>query len=149
MQSNQFHHSHIFDRRFGGPFEISSQYVKVQPFETSPSFIVYFKMLGNSTDTDEESNTTELGVIVAVSKAHSSGKTSVIHGRKLNSDNSDDLCGEGHVFQLSQRNFLYIWENKELSKEKIRFGSVVKYRKVNDTYVYEGNTKFRRQVSSF
>ena len=100
-------------------------------------------MLGDSVESDVDNNTSDLCVIVALSKAHSSGETSTLYGRKLS---KDDFGGEGHPFQLTQRNSLYIWENKILAEENIRFGSVVKYRKVGNAYVYQGNTKFRRQV---
>ena len=100
-------------------------------------------MLGNSTESDVDNDTSDLCVIVALSKAHSSGETSILYGQKLN---KDDFGGEGHPFQLTQRNYLYIWENKTLTEERIRFGSVVKFVKVGNAFVYQGNTKFRRQV---
>lgn len=100
-------------------------------------------MLGDSEESDMDNDTSDLCVVIALSKAHSSGETSTLYGRKLS---KDDFGGEGHPFQLAQANSLYIWENKMLTEEGIRFGSVVKCRKVENAFVYEGNTKFGRQV---
>lgn len=97
-------------------------------------------------ESDGDNNTSDLGVILTLSKAHSSGETSTLYGRKLS---RDDFGGEGHPFQLTQPNSLYIWENKILAEEKIRVGSVVKYRKVGNAFVYQGNTRFRRQVKFY
>ena len=72
-------------------------------------------MLGNSTESDVDNDTSDLCVIVALSKAHSSGETSILYGQKLN---KDDFGGEGHPFQLTQRNSLYIWENKTFNRGK-------------------------------
>lgn len=100
-------------------------------------------MLVESSDEDEKSH---LCVIVAVAKAHS-GDSSVVYGRRLD---EDDFSGEGHPFQLEKGDLLYssgIWKNKELTKENIRLGSVVKFREHGDAFVYERNTKIQRQVS--
>ena len=82
-------------------------------------------------------------VVISISKAHSKGDTSIIYGRKIDGDES----GEGQPFRLAKRDFRYIWQNKEVTDEKIRFGSVVKYAQVEDEYLFQGNTKRPRQVS--
>ena len=104
-------------------------------------------MLGNSTYLDVASDEAcNICVIIAVSKAHSSGKTSIIYCCKLNAVDGVDTV-EGHPFRLSKRDFRYIWDNDEVTEEKIHFGSVVKYVEVGQEYLYMGNTK-RRMVSS-
>ena len=105
-------------------------------------------MLGNSTCLDVGNNETgNLCVIITVSKAHSSGRTSIIYCMKLNTVDIVDTF-EGHPFRLSKRNFQYIWDNDEVTNEKIQFGSVVKYIEVGKEYLYMGNTERPRMVSS-
>ena len=81
-------------------------------------------------------------VVISISKAHSKGDTSIIHARKIDEGES----GEGQPFRLAKRDFRFIWANEEVTAERIRFGSVVKYAQVGDEYLFQGNTK-RRQVS--
>ena len=103
-------------------------------------------MLGNSTYLDVGSNEAcNICVIVAVSKAHSSGETSIIYCLKLNAVGE---VIEGHPFRLSKPSFRYIWENDEVSTEKIQFVSVVKYVEIGQEYLYMGNTKRPRMVGS-
>ena len=105
-------------------------------------------MLGNSSCLDVGNNETcNLCVIITVSKAHSSGRTSIIYCMKLNTVGIVDTV-EGHPFRLSKRNFQYIWDNDEVTNEKIQFGSVVKYIEVGKEYLYMGNTERPRMVSS-
>lgn len=105
-------------------------------------------MLGDSTYLDVASvEACNICAIIAVSKAHSSGKTSIIHCCKLNAVDEVDTV-EGHPFRLSKPDFRYIWDNDEVTKEKIHFGSVVKYIEVGQEYLYMGNTKRPRMVSS-
>lgn len=105
-------------------------------------------MLGNSACLDVGNNETcNLCVIITVSKAHSSGRTSIIYCLKLNTVDMVDTV-EGHPFRLSKPNFQYIWDNDEVTNEKIQFGSVVKYIEVGQDYLYMGNTKRPRMVSS-
>ena len=105
-------------------------------------------MLGNSTYLDVGRNEAcNICVIVAVSKAHSSGETSVIYCLKLNAVDEVDAV-EGHPFRLSKPSFRYIWDNDEVSTEKIQFGSVVKYVEVGQEYLYMGNTERPRMVGS-
>ena len=104
-------------------------------------------MLGNSTCLDVGNNETgNLCVIITVSKAHSSGRTSIIYCMKLNTVDIVDTV-EGHPFRLSKPNFQYIWDNDEVTNEKIQFGSVVKYTEIGQDYLYRGNTKRARKVS--
>ena len=103
-------------------------------------------MLGKSTYLDVGSNEAcNICVIIAVSKAHSSGETSIIYCLKLNAVGEVDAV-EGHPFRLSKPNFRYIWDNDEVTTEKIQFGSVVKYVEVGQEYLYMGNTKRPRMV---
>ena len=103
-------------------------------------------MVGNSTYLDVGSDKAcNICVIIAISKAHSSGNTSIIYCCKLNAI-GDAI--EGHPFRLSKPNFRYIWDNDEVTNEKIQFGSVVKYIEVGQEYLYKGNTKRPRMVSS-
>ena len=105
-------------------------------------------MLGNSTCLDVENNENcNLCVIVTISKAHSSGRTSIIYCMKLNTVDIVDTV-EGHPFRLSKPNFQYIWDNDEVTNENIQFGSVVKYTEIGQDYLYRGNTKRARIVSS-
>ena len=97
-------------------------------------------MLGNSTYLDVCKNC----VISAVSKAHSSGSTSIIYCLKLNAVGEV----EGHPFRLSKPDYQFIWDNDVLNDEEIQFGSVVKYVELGQEYFYMGNTKRPRMVSS-
>ena len=81
-------------------------------------------------------------VIIATTKAHGTGGTSLLYASKL--DGEDAI--EGDPIRLSTRNGRYIWANEDLTKENIRFGSVVKYRKFGDQYIYSGNTALRPKV---
>ena len=87
---------------------------------------------------------TPCGVVVAIAKANSSGITSVIYVIKLDKNE----CIEGDPFRLCQRNGRYIWPNEILTRERIRFGSVLKYREFGDLFIYNGNTK-KRMVGQF
>ena len=103
-------------------------------------------MLGSSTYLDVgdvgSNEACNLCVIIAVSKAHSSGKTSIIYCLKLNAVG----IVEGDPFRLSKPNFRYIWDNDEVADEEIQFGSVVKYIEVGQEYLYMENTKRPRKV---
>ena len=104
-------------------------------------------MLGNSTYLDVGSNEAcNIGIIIAVSKAHSSGETSIIYFAKLNAVGDVDTV-EDHPFRLSKPNFRYIWDNDEVTGEKIQFGSVVRYVEVGQEYLYIGNANRPRMVS--
>ena len=105
-------------------------------------------MLGNSIYLDVGSNNAcNNWVIIVVSKAHSSGKTSIIYCLKLDAVGEVDTV-QGHPFRLSKPDFRCIWDNDELNEEGIQFGSVVKYVEVGEDYLYMGNTKRPRMVSS-
>ena len=105
-------------------------------------------MLGNSTYLDVGSDEAcNICVIIAVARAHSSGSTSIIYGCKLNAVGEVDTV-DGHPFRLSKPDFRYIWDNDEVNKENIKFGSVVKYVEFGQEYLYIRNTKRPRMVSS-
>ena len=81
-------------------------------------------------------------VVIATAKAHGTGGTSLLYASKLDGDS--DI--EGDPIRLWTRNRRYIWSNEDITKENIRVGSVVKYVKFKEQYIYVGNTKLRRKV---
>lgn len=82
-------------------------------------------------------------VVIATAKAHGTGGTSLLYASKLDGD----VFIEGDPIRLLTRNGRrYIWSNEDLTKEKIRVGSVVKYVKFGDQYIYLKKTELQRKV---
>ena len=64
-------------------------------------------------------------VVVAISKANA--VTSVIYALQVENDG----CIKGQPFPLHQPNETkYIWQNRTITKEKISFGSVLRYQAI-------------------
>ena len=103
--------------------------------------ILCFKMLREAS-IDWDNDKGRCCIVIGISKAHSKGDTSIIYARKIDGDEA----GEGEPFRLAKKDFRFIWANEEVTAERIRFGSVVKYVQVGDEYLFQRNTK-RRQVN--
>lgn len=82
-------------------------------------------------------------VIVCIAKNDSDWATSVVYARRL--INNGDFCGDGHPFRLSKRNYLYVWENQDITREKLRRGSVAEYIEAGNEFLHVCTTKMRRQ----
>ena len=90
-------------------------------------------------------NTEEgLCVVICIAKAHSGDNTSIF-AREID----EDGCGVGEPFRLAQSALKYLWKNEEVEEEKISFSSMVRYMQVGDFYLFQKNTKRRRQVKSW
>lgn len=83
-------------------------------------------------------------VVVEISNTHPGGATSLIYGRKINEEGS----GVGEPYQLLTKDLIGTWEDEEVKAENVQVGSIVKYVQVGDEFVFQGNTKRPRQVSS-
>ena len=123
----------------GGIWREKSRYFVFQ----NPNELDSWRMSSVFRPVDGENNTIiPCCVVIATAKANSNGQTSVIYAVKLN--RSDGI--EGDPFRLSNRGGRYIWINDTIHKERIKVGSIVKYREFGDLFIYEGNTK-KRMVS--
>ena len=89
----------------------------------------------------------KFGVVIAVSKAYDSA-TSFVYAREVD---GNEFGGSGKPFQLSRRSndfSKHEWDNDILTDEKIGLGTILKYEKLGEEYLYTENTKFRPQVST-
>lgn len=87
----------------------------------------------------------KLGVVIAVSKAYDSA-TSFVYAREV-----DEFGGYSQPFQLSRRsnNFSkHIWDNDELTDEKIGLGTILEHEQSGKEYIYTKNTESRPQIST-
>lgn len=82
------------------------------------------------------SNFSTYGVIISISKARSD--TSFVYACRLV---NDGLIDEGNPFCLSNKEKRYIWNNVDVSIEKLQVGVIAKYRIIQNQYVYEEKTE--------
>jgi len=81
------------------------------------------------------SNFSTYGVIISISKI--SSDTSVVYALRLANNGSMD---EGNPFCLSNKEKRYIWNNVDISIEKLQVGVIARYLIIQNQYVYEEKT---------
>ena len=82
------------------------------------------------------SNFSAYGVIISISKA--SSDTSFVYACTLANHGSLD---EGNPFCLSNKEKRYIWNNVDVSIEKLQVGVIARYLIIQNQYVYEEKTR--------
>ena len=107
-------------------------------------FIPHSKRMNRLTLTAADNAKQGHCVVVEISNTHPGGATSLIYGRKINEEGS----GVGEPYQLLTKDLIGTWEDEEVKAENVQVGSIVKYVQVGDEFVFQGNTKRPRQVSS-
>ena len=75
------------------------------------------------------------GVITSISKA--SSDKSFVSACRLANDGSIDV---GNPFCLSNKEKRYIWNNVDVSIEKLQVGVIARYRIIQNQYVHEEKT---------
>ena len=81
------------------------------------------------------------GVIICVSKAIDESDKSLLYLSKL----EDDQIGEGNPVQLiNPRGGMNLWRNVDLWRKQLSFGKIVKFRIVENKYMYDGKTERKK-----
>ena len=84
------------------------------------------------------------GVLICVSKATDESDKSLLFVSKL----EDNQIGEGNPVQLINPSAgMNLWENIDLRTKNLSFGEIVKFRIVENKYVYDGKTGRKKMVS--
>ncbi|XP_044170819.1 uncharacterized protein LOC122955033 [Acropora millepora] len=77
------------------------------------------------------------GVLICLSKASDDSDKSFLYMCKL----EDNQIGEGNPVQLiNPRGRMNLWRNLYLWRNELSFGEIVKFRIVENKYVYDGKT---------
>ena len=84
------------------------------------------------------------GVVICVSKAIDESDKSLLYVSKL----EDNQIGEGNPVQLiNPRSGINLWSNIDLWRKQLSFGEIIKFRIVENKYVYDGKAGRKKLVS--
>lgn len=84
------------------------------------------------------------GVVICVSKAIDESDKSLLYVSKL----EDKQIGEGNpVSLINPRSGMNLWRNTDLWRRQLSFGEIVKFRIVENKYVYDGKAGRKKMVS--
>ena len=87
----------------------------------------------------------EEGVLICLSKACNDSDKTFLYMWKL----EDHRIGEGDPVQLiNPRGGMNAWTNTDVRRENLSFGEIVKFRIVENKYIYNGKTRKRKMVSN-
>ena len=101
----------------------------------------FFSMAASASTANSRSGE---GVLICLSKANNHSDKSVLYVAKL----EDDRIGEANpVHLMSPRGRTNLWRNADLRREKLSFSEIVKFRIVENEYVYDGKTGKQKMVS--
>ena len=98
----------------------------------------FFSMAASASNANSRSGE---GVIICVSKAIDESDKSLLYLSKL----EDDQIGEGNPVQLiNPRGGMNLWRNVDLWRKQLSFGKIVKFRIVENKYMYDGKTERKK-----
>ena len=108
---------------------------------SSPHARSFFSMAASVSTANSRSGE---GVVICVSKAIDESDKSLLYVSKL----EDEQIGEGDPVQLiDPRSGMNLWSNIDLWRKHLSFGEIVKFRIVENKYVYDGKAGKKKMVS--